>query len=116
MFQYLWKQIRLFKNIHLSPPCPPPDDLCEKFFDAIAPPSAVNKINFLEMKNTSQNQFLADKIGFQQFLNALNSKRGSAPGHDLVTYSMIKNLPEFLKIRLVDIFNYFLLNNSYPSS
>ena len=112
----IWKQIKIFKNIYSPSSGPNTDHIMEEFFDSIAPSTVATEINFLSGQNTARNSLLDSEFTYEEFLNAVNSKRDSAPGLDVISYSMIKNLPKTLKLKLLDFFNYFFENNTYPSS
>lgn len=45
-----------------------------------------------------------------------NCKRDSAPRLDAISYNIIKKLPPSTKSLLLDLFNYFFVNNNYPNN
>ena len=90
--------------------------MIEDFADLIAPPSVESKINYLTEEQESENHFLTLPLTYAEFVNATNSKSDSSPGLDNITYSMIKELPETIKIRLFELLNRFFVNNVIPKS
>ena len=55
-------------------------------------------------------------MSIHEFSNTLQNKKDNSPSHDNITYSMIKHLPQNIKVMLVKLFNDFSKNNNFPSS
>ena len=54
---------------------------------------------------TNNHQMYNEPITEKEFQTALNSTKESAPGHDLITYSMIKSVHSTMKGQIVKLFN-----------
>jgi len=62
-------------------------------------------INFISSQAANQ---IENDISYIEMLSALNSLKGSTPGMDRISYSMIKNSPPSFKIRILNHFNNIL--------
>ena len=53
-------------------------------------------------------------INFVEFESVLYSLKGNTPGHDRISYCMVKNSPHQLKLRLVALYDSILSKRIYP--
>ena len=74
----IWKQIKLLKNIPLTYNSST-DHLIEEFANIISTPSVESKINYF---HEDASDFLSSAFTFNEFTNALNSKKYSSLGLD----------------------------------
>ena len=120
----IWKKIRKLRGKYV--PSPPPtlkegnkiitdseevaNKLGKHFSDISSSKRSSNfktKKNFDIAVNLNSGEFESYNIRFsyKEFVNALSLTESSAPGEDTVVYEMIKHLPEYGKIFLLQIFN-----------
>ena len=57
-----------------------------------------------------------EPLTMEELQDALSSVKDSCPGHDSITYSMLKNSDESLKFHILEIFNEIFLGGIFPAA
>ena len=57
-----------------------------------------------------------EKLTMSEFIDALASMKDSSPGHDSITYSMIKNSHPSLQNYILDLYNEIFITGNFPDT
>lgn len=104
----MWRRMRWVKG-YKSPASSVDQDKAEKLLRSLAPDHVTPPTPIF----TSCNTQLSSPVSVQEVINSIKNT-DSAPGHDNVSYSMIKHLPYTAKIMLTSIYNKFMISGFVP--
>ncbi|XP_072401656.1 uncharacterized protein [Diabrotica undecimpunctata] len=105
----IWDKVRKIAGYGNSPINSLPDpNMAQEILNCLAPPSIHLHQQSIQTSNTSS------PFTFNEYKFIINSKKESATGLDLISYSMIRNLPHSGSLLLLQIFNKCLSTRTIP--
>lgn len=111
----MWEQIRIFRGIRKKQQClVPPDDLATLWAGPFGPHHKILPISLPPRPSTSQPNSLIKSISLKELQYSLDAKRDTAPGPDLIRYTLINSLSQENKLILLHFYNLFLEKSEIP--